>query len=457
MSFITLSPVYTPLKGEGILGNFYRRSVSGGFLAISGNVSYTLKLNLFLKDSFPMPTFSCRIATADGTIKEETIEGTSETNLRESLEKKGYLVFSVRRSLNLFDFLKFSIKKGKRLPPVEFLIFNSELIALIKAGLPILKTFELLEGRMVHPGFREGLAEVRKDIAGGSSISDALSRQKAFFPEIYISSIRAGEKSGNLVEILNRYILFYKRILSVRKKVVLALTYPAFLSVVGVAVVIFLLTYVLPTFSEIYTDSRQELPWITQALISLVHFLRVNVIWILLAGAGLVWFFLSWKESKKGRPLWHAFLLKVPILGELLRVQQIIMVGRTLSTVLKGGIPLVNSLEMVGESLPNEPYKKKISGVIHRVREGAGLSASFSAVSLMPKIAVEMVEVGETTGSLEEMLDQVAEFHEEVLDQKLGRITTWVEPVLLLVMGVVVAVILIAIYLPIFNLAGTIK
>ncbi|HXN07362.1 MAG TPA: type II secretion system F family protein [Nitrospiria bacterium] len=404
-----------------------------------------------------MPTFSCRIATADGTIKEETIEGTSEVNLRESLEKKGYLVFSVRRSLNLFDFLKFSLKKGKRLPPVEFLIFNSELIALIKAGLPILKTFELLEGRMVHPGFREALAEVRKDIAGGSSISDALGRQKAFFPEIYISSVRAGEKSGNLVEILNRYILFYKKILSVRKKVALALTYPAFLSVVGVAVVIFLLTYVLPTFSEIYTDSRQELPWLTQALISLVHFLRVNFIWILLAAAGLIWFFLSWKESKKGRPLWHAFLLKVPMLGELLRIQQIIMVGRTLSTVLKGGIPLVNSLEMVGESLSNEPFKRKISGVIHRVREGIGLSASFSAVSLMPKIAVEMVEVGETTGSLEEMLDQVAEFHEEVLDQKLNRITTWVEPVLLLVMGVVVAVILIAIYLPIFNLAGTIK
>lgn len=403
-----------------------------------------------------MPTYTCRLATADGIVKEEKFEGASEEILKESLEKKGFLVFWVKRETRL-TFSNFRIFSKKKLSPQEFLIFNHELVALIRSGLSILKVFDLLEGRALLPGFKTALQGVRKEIAGGSTISDALSRYPGFFPEIYISSIRAGEKSGNLVDILNRYILFYKKILAVRKKIAAALTYPLFLLLVGAAVILFLLTYVLPTFSEIYADAKEELPWITQALISFVHFLKSRFVLIGLASAGL---FLAMKQgfaSERGKELKDSLILRMPTLGEIVKNQQMVSIGRTLATILSGGITLVAGLEMVAQSLSNRNFAKRVHLSIQKVQEGLSLSAAFAHSNLMPKIALEMIEVGETTGSLEEMLNQVADFQEELLDQKLTRITTWVEPVLLLVMGVLVAVILVAMYLPIFNLAGTLK
>ncbi|MHB8483553.1 MAG: type II secretion system F family protein [Nitrospiria bacterium] len=403
-----------------------------------------------------MPTYTCRMAAADGTIKEEKLEGTSEETLKESLEKKGFLVFSVKKSVS-GGFLNQRIWSKKKLTPQEFLIYNYEFSALIRAGLPILKAFELLEGRVIHPGFKDALHGVHKEIAGGSSISEALSHYSQFFPEIYISSIRAGEKSGNLVEILSRYMSYYKKILAVRKKVVMALTYPMFLFVAGSGVVIFLLTYVLPTFSEIYADSKSELPWITQTLISFVHFLRMEFVWIVLGFIGAFFVLRYWFSSQKGKDQRDFLLLKLPVLGEIVKNQQMIAVGRTLATILSGGITLINALQMVAESLTNRIIAGRVRLSIQKVQEGLGIAAAFAAADLMPKIALEMVEVGETTGSLEEMLNQVADFQEELLDQKLARITTWVEPVLLLGMGVLVAIILVAMYLPIFNLAGAIK
>ncbi|MBI1818733.1 MAG: type II secretion system F family protein [Nitrospirae bacterium] len=405
-----------------------------------------------------MPTFTCRMAAADGTIIEEKLDGPSEASLKESLEKKGFLVFSVKKAsfFSLFR-LTAGLRAKKKLTSQEFLVYNYEFVALIRAGLPILKAFDLLEGRALHPGFKEALNGVRKEIEGGSSISDALSHYHDFFPEIYISSVRAGEKSGNLVEILNRYILFYKKILAVRKKIMTALTYPVFLFVVGAAVILFLLTYVLPTFSDIYSDAKEQLPWLTMALISFVTFLKGHFIFILL-GTGIIFFLLQmFFSSEKGKDRKDSLLLKVPVLGEIIKNQQMIAIGRTLATILSGGITLVNGLEMVAESLPNRVYSKRVHFSIQKVQEGTSLAAAFDTADLMPKIAIEMIEVGETTGSLEEMLNQVAEFQEEMLDQKLTRITTWVEPVLLLFMGVLVAIILVAMYLPIFNLAGTLK
>jgi type IV pilus assembly protein PilC len=403
-----------------------------------------------------MPTYTCRMATADGTIKEEKLEGTSEETLKESLEKKGFLVFWVKKETGLtFPRLRFLSKT--RLSPQEFLIFNYELSALIRSGLSILKVFDLLEGRALLPDFKTALQGVRKEIAGGSTISDALSHYPEFFPEIYISSIRAGEKSGNLVEILNRYILFYKKILAVRKKIATALTYPMFLLLVGAAVILFLLTYVLPTFAEIYSDAKEELPWITQALISFVHFLKSRFILIGLAAAGFFFGLKQWFASERGKEQKDSLILKIPTLGEIVKNQQMVSIGRTLATILSGGITLVTGLEMVAQSLSNRDFAKRVHQSIQKVQEGLTLSAAFAYSNLMPKIALEMIEVGETTGSLEDMLNQVADFQEELLDQKLTRITTWVEPVLLLVMGVLVAVILVAMYLPIFNLAGTLK
>ena len=403
-----------------------------------------------------MPTFTCRLASADGIIKEEKFEGSSEESLKESLEKKGFLVFWVRRETP-FRFPEIRLLSARKLSPQEFLIFNYELSALIRSGLPILKVFDLLEGRALLPAFKSALQSVRKEIAGGSTISEALGKHPAFFPEIYISSIRAGEKSGNLVEILNRYILFYKRILAVRKKIMTALSYPFFLALVGTGVVLFLLTYVLPTFSEIYADARERLPWITQALISFVHFLRTRFIWIALGFAGLYFLAKQWLATERGLEIRDSAILRAPVLGEIIKTQQIVTIGRTLATILSGGITLVDGMEMVSQSLSNRNYSRRVQIAIQKVREGSTLASAFESGNLMPKIALEMVEVGETTGSLEDMLNQIADFQEELLDQKLARITTWVEPVLLLVMGVIVAVILVAMYLPIFNLAGTLK
>lgn len=405
-----------------------------------------------------MPTFVCRIGKPDGTVLEERLEAEDEADARLRLDRRGVVVFGVKPTGRLHAFSpRLAAPFHRGLTSAEFLVFNQELLVLIKAGLPIMRALDILAGRSGHPTFQRVLGDVREQVRGGSSLADGMARHPREFPELYVASLRAGERSGNVVEMLVRYQAFMKRMLAVRKKIVSSLSYPAFLLVMGAGVILFLLAFVMPTFLDVYREAQADLPAATRWLMAFVGFLKQWVLALIgLLIAGIVGLRL-WRRTPTGRRLFDRGLLWMPGLGRIVRTHYTISLSRTLATILTGGIPLVTALRMVADSIPNRAVVEHLSGVIERVKTGSGVAAAFAVGGFMPRMTLEMIEVGETTGALEEMLNQIADFHEEELDRMLTRITTWVEPVLLLVMGGLVAAVVVTMYLPIFNLAGTIK
>ncbi len=404
-----------------------------------------------------MPTFVCRIGNADGTVLEERVEAEDESDARSRLDRRGVVVFAVRPAGYLRLLSGGLPSVHRRLPARDFLVFNQELLVLIKAGLPIMRALEILAARSGTGAFQSVLTDVRERVRGGSALADAMASHPRYFSELYVASLRSGERSGNVVEMLSRYQAFMKRMLAVRKKILSALSYPAFLLVVGVGVIVFLLTFVMPTFLDVYREAQSELPAATRVLMATVDFARQ---WAGVLAAAVVAAVVAvrvWRRTERGRRTVDGLLLRMPLVGSVMRTHYTIAVSRTLATILAGGIPLVSALRMVADSVPNRIVVGHLGRVIERVKTGTGLAAAFSVDGFMPRMTLEMIEVGETTGALEEMLNQVADFHEEELERVLTRITTWVEPALLLTMGLLVAAVVITMYLPIFNLAGAIK
>jgi type IV pilus assembly protein PilC len=328
---------------------------------------------------------------------------------------------------------------------------------LVKAGLPILKVWDLLIERTRRPAFQATLRTVRQDIRGGASMGDALSRHSVFFPDLYVASVRAGELSGNLPEVLQRYIAYLKLIIGLRQKMMKALAYPAFLVIVGVAVVAFLLTFVLPTFSTVYGDTATKLPPATKGLLALIEMIRAHLVLVAATVAALAGGIRLWIRTPAGRAVRDRTILTLPLIGEVLINHHTVQFSRTLATVLGAGTTLVNALPIVRGAVSNRFLAAGLVTVTERVREGGTLAAALVEGKMLPRLALEMIAVGEETGSLETMLRDVAELYEGDLDQRLNQLTTWIEPVLLLIMGVIVGAIVIIMYLPIFQMAETVR
>jgi type IV pilus assembly protein PilC len=385
------------------------------------------------------------------------MDGESEGAVRAKLESQGLLVFKLQRHGAAAALPVGLARRWGTLPLQEFLIFNQELLALVKAGLPILKIWDLLIERARHAGFQSVLRAVRQDIRGGASASDALAKHPQHFPELYVATVRAGEQSGNLPEVLHRYIVYLKLMLGLRQKVMKALAYPAFLIVIGIAVVGFLLAYVMPTFVAVYGESARSLPPATQALIELVQIGQANVIPFLVVLAVSATALRAWYQTQTGRRTVDRWLLHLPLLGRIFIEHHTIQLARTLATVLAGGTPLVDALQISRGAVSNRFISEGLAAAVGQIREGSTLAAALEAPNILPKLAIEMLSVGEETGSLEAMLKDVAEFYEGDLDLRLTQLTTWIEPVLLLVMGVLVGIIVIVMYLPVFQMAGTVQ
>lgn len=401
-----------------------------------------------------MPVFAYRAIRTDGTLVAGRLEAEDEASLRDRLAAEGQLVFSVRRS---GAWLRHLFSPHARPSLQDLLVFNQEFLALIRAGLPILRVFDLLIDRSRRGDLQEALRAVRRAVHGGSSIADAMDQHPRVFPELYRFTVRAGERTGGLIETTERYIEYLKQMLVLRRKVAAALTYPAFLLMVGTGVVAFLLFYVMPTFTEIYRDTATALPWATRLLITAVQALK-PVIPLLLLGlvaAGLA--LQAWGRTPAGRARLHALVFRAPFLGPVVSRHHLIRLTRTLSSVLRSGVPIVPALSIAADAMTNRFVAGRLVEAIEQVREGRDLRGACEASGLMPRMTVEMIGVGEATGALEEMLDEAADFHEEELDRMLARLTTWLEPILLLVMGVFVGTIIVLMYLPIFHLASVVQ
>lgn len=402
-----------------------------------------------------MTVFAYRVARPDGSTIQGHAEGENELLVRARLESQGLLVFNLRPSGVASVKTETSWSWGK-LPLGQFLVFNQELLALVKSGLPILRIWDLLIERAGHAGFQRALRDVREDIRGGASASDALAKHPVYFPELYVATVRAGEQSGNLPEVLQRYVLYLKLMVGLRQKVKKAISYPIVLIGIGLAVIAFLLTYVMPTFVSVYGESAKTLPWATQVLLDLVIHVESRIVPAVVLVIGIALGIHAYYATPTGQLAIDRLVLKLPFVGQLAAEHNTVQLTRTLGTILAGGTPLVDALQGARGAVSNRWISEEMIGAVNEIREGTTLADALDRSRVLPRLAIEMLSVGEETGSLDTMLRDVAEFYEADLDMRLTQLTTWIEPVLLLVMGVLVGGIVIVMYLPVFQMAGAV-
>jgi type IV pilus assembly protein PilC len=402
-----------------------------------------------------MAVFAYRVARPDGSTMHGHVEGENESLVRAKLESQGLLVFNLHSQGAASVKTEPSWSWGK-LPLEQFLVFNQELMALVKSGLPILRIWDLLIERAGHAGFQRTLRGVRDDIRGGASSSEALAKHPRYFPELYVATVKAGEQSGNLPEVLQRYVAYLKLMVGLRQKVQKAISYPIVLIGIGLAVVGFLLTYVMPTFVSVYGESAKTLPWSTQVLLDVVTHAESRLLPAAAVLIGLMLGVHTYYATSAGKLAIDRLVLKLPLVGQIAVKHNTVQLARTLGTILAGGTPLVDALKGARGAVSNKWISQAMIGAVNEIREGATLADALDRPRVLPKLAIEMLSVGEETGSLDSMLRDVAEFYEADLDTRLTQLTTWIEPALLLVMGVLVGGIVIVMYLPVFQMAGTV-
>lgn len=404
-----------------------------------------------------MPIFHYRAARPNGTTVEAQIDAVDERAVRSQLEREGLILLNLRGQHQAKQGVTARRWFGKKVSIYEFLIFNQELLALLRAGVPVLQVWDLLIERAEHEAFQQTLKAVREDIRGGSAASEAMGRHPRMFSELYVATIRAGEQAGNLPTVLQRYVQYLKLMIGLRQKVAKALAYPAFLVLIGAAVIGFLLVYVMPTFVGVYGDSAQTLPPATQTLLDLIAFLQAQFVPLLSVIVMAVVGLRAYRATPAGRETTDRLVLRLPGIGPVLIQHNTVQLVQTLATVLAGGIPLVDALQVASGAVGNRHVGRGVLAAVERVRQGDPLAASLAEQGVLPKLATAMVSVGEETGALETMLKDIGEFYESSLDLKLTQMTTWIEPILLLVMGVLVGTIVVIMYLPVFQMAGTIQ
>jgi type IV pilus assembly protein PilC len=393
--------------------------------------------------------FRCRLGTATGQVTEGVYVAPSEAHLRRELEDKGLHVLSlaprgVVRGINL----------GRRtIRRDEFLIFNQELATLLKAGLPLVQSLDILRQRLTNPVFKAVLDDVHERVRGGAALSDAFLAHSDLFPGVYTASLVAGERSGSLDQVLRRYVAYAKVIDTVRKKTFSAMLYPAILTLLAVVLVAIIVIEVVPAFSGFYASFDRELPLVTQIIVGFSDFVRANLLLLTVLSVAGVAGFVMWVRQPGQRARFDRAVLRLPFIGPIAHKFATSQIARTLAALVGGGIPLVNALDTAATSTGNRHLGAELRVVATKVREGRSFAATLLERNVMPDVAIKMIEVGESTGALQEMLSSLADFYDEDVETEVGRFVTLVEPMMLVFMGVVIAAVVLALYLPIFQLS----
>jgi type IV pilus assembly protein PilC len=398
--------------------------------------------------------FSCRLGTPTGEIVEGVYIAQSEAHLRHELEEKGLHILSLRPKGSLAG-VSFGQRKPK-VPRHEFLVFNQELATLLKAGMPLVQSLDILRTRLANPVFKAVLDDVYEKVRAGTALSDAFQEHGDLFPAVYTASLMAGERAGNLDAVLRRFVAYAKVIDTVRKKTISALVYPVILVGLALVLVGIIVFRVVPTFSDFYDSFDAELPLSTRLIVGFADVVRGNVVLIVAVVAIGTAGFLAWVKQPGQRARLDRLLLKLPVVGNSMHKFVTSQLARTLATLLGGGIPLVNALEIASRSTGNRHMGHEMEIVALRVREGQSFAATLLERKVVPDVAIKMIEVGESTGALQEMLNSLADFYDEEIDTEVSRFVTLIEPALLIIMGIVIALIVLALYLPLFNLTSVI-
>ncbi len=399
-----------------------------------------------------MAEFVIKMVDERGHVLEQTENGFSETEVRDRFVQQGYLVYSVKPR-GFVSGGKVSLPFGRRVKLDQFVIFNQQFLTLIRAGLPIVQALDLLSRRQRNEYFRSILLNVRDRVKGGELLSEAFEAQ-GVFPKIYSTTILAGERSGNLEEVLSRYLSFQRLALSFRKKLLSSLIYPAVLVVGVIALVTVLITFVVPQFAALYAELHAPLPWLTTIILWIGTGVRTWLPAIVAILAVIIVVFWRWSRSDAGAHQMDRAKIAMPVYGPIWLKYQVALFARMLSTLLSGGLPPVPALETAAESMQSRLMRRGISTATQAVREGRPLYRSLEDTTVFPEMAVEMIEVGESTGALPAMLTSVADFYEEDVQNAMAAAMSLVEPAILIFMGLVVGTVLISLYLPIFSIGA---
>src|SRR5215469_11234747 len=398
-----------------------------------------------------MAEFLVKVADERGHLTEQLEHGYSEEEVRDRVSQQGYLVYWVKPRGIFTTSSKFG--RGGRIKLSSFLVYNQQFLTLIRAGLPILTALELLIKRQKDASLKAVLENVRDRVKGGEMLSDAFEAQN-MFPKMYTTTLMAGEKSGNMEEVLGRYIAFQRVAMSFRKKLLVSLVYPTLLVTVVLIMVVFLVTYVVPEFAKLFDNLGAQLPAMTLFMLAVGTAAQKYIVFFAIGLALTIFLLWRWKNTDRGAELLDSALMSMPLLGDIRLKYQVANLSRMLSTLLQGGIPLVPAMETAGASMTSRKVLNGVARAAGRVREGQGLARSLEEQNIFPDLAVEMMEVGESTGALPAMLNSVAEFYEEDVQTALGAAMALIEPILLIFMAIFVGGVLISLYLPIFTLGA---
>jgi type IV pilus assembly protein PilC len=397
-----------------------------------------------------VPEFVCRLGAPDGSVVEQRRVAASLDSLRRELEAEGFHVFSLAAARSRFRLPFFS--RSEKVSGQDFMLFNTQLMTLLHAGLPLAQSLDLLKDQQANPHFRALLEKVHQQVTTGIALSDAFLSLGDTFPRLYSNSLRAGERTGELEQVIGRFVEYQQLVEKVRKKIIGAMTYPAVLVTLAVGLVILLMTYVIPSFSDFYVQFQSELPLPTRMVIGLANIVRDNIIFIV--GAAVVggYALRVWRSSPNGRLVTDRWRLRVPLVGRLSHLFSLSQFSRSLAILLGGGTPMVPALETASTSVSNSYISELFLSCVQEVQEGRPLSDALSDTGRVPDLALAMVRVGEATGALPEMLSHTSDFFDESIEFTLGRVVTLIEPLILVVMGVIVATLLLAVYYPLLTI-----
>ena len=397
--------------------------------------------------------YVCKIGMPSGEVVERTFAAPDETSLRAELEQKGYYLFSVRRGFVLKE-----LGLGRpRVPTDLLLVFCQELAALLKAGLPLVQSLDVMLERQRHPVFRRSLEAVRDRVKSGTALSEAFRAERDLYPPMLSASLIAGERTGNLEGVLRRLTQYLRLNLSLKKKAISASVYPLLLFAMMFVLVSILVLIVIPKFQDFYKDFNVELPLLTRLLMSFSTTMANHAVWIFLVAVGLLVAVSSWLRREGSGVILDRFLFRVPYLGPLMRMYATSQLARTLSALLAGGLPLVNAMEVAAASVGNRAMAAAVAAATPQIREGRSLTSALESTQVLDNLALEMVKVGEQTGALADMLTAVADFFDEEIETRMATVLALIEPIMLVCMAVIVAGMLLAFYLPLFEAISAIQ
>ena len=401
--------------------------------------------------------FVCTVGTAEGAVTEESLKARSEEAARKELERRGLHVFKIRRRGMSLRLSLPGRGTQRQISQRALMVFNQELSALLRAGLPMLQAIELMHERQHDAVFKEVLGEVRRQVRDGRDLSEAVESFGHLFPPLYAPTLKAGEQSGELEGVIRRFVRYQKLVGDARRKLISALVYPTVLIGLSIALIGVMTIYVVPKFSEFFSALESELPLLTRMTLGFSSFMSDNwlIVTLLLLGGALG--LRQWSRTDWGALMLSRWRLRVPLLGSVFQRLAISEFCRSLSTLLAGGIPAMPALENAVSAVGNRYVRSRLEPMIGRIREGASLHVTLEESGVSPEIAIEMAKVGEETGSLDVMMSNASDFLDEEVDTQMERLLTLVEPVMLVFMGILVATLLVSVYLPLFSMLGEVQ